>query len=268
MNDPETNLVYMQHRYYDPATGHFLSVDPVSPAAGNQSNFNRYSYVGDNPIMRIDPDGRTTTCANGSCTITADTFDPKKSNGQTVMASAEVKAAGQEGRHTVAVHNGSEEKMGFIVKTSDGSLKVQNSSDTKTAATNTGNTATAAIPAGAVALIHGHIDSGANRSNGMVDDPASNHGYGDTMALAAGMPEATVSHGQVGWHEINGGQLQFSYPAGALTGGQNTQMQGNLNVESQTFNSHELSIIASGRCGDRPHVLRTGCLCPAADLHS
>jgi RHS repeat-associated core domain len=57
VNDPDTGLVYMQHRYYDPTTGRFLSVDAVPPAAGNLTSVNRYSYVGDNPIMRIDPTG-------------------------------------------------------------------------------------------------------------------------------------------------------------------------------------------------------------------
>ncbi|MBM7128794.1 RHS repeat-associated core domain-containing protein [Dyella mobilis] len=58
VNDPETNLVYMQHRYYDQATGRFLSVDPVEPAAANTFNFNRYDYVDNNPVNHIDPDGR------------------------------------------------------------------------------------------------------------------------------------------------------------------------------------------------------------------
>jgi hypothetical protein len=84
-------------------------------------------------------------------------------------------------------------------------------------------------------VIHGHIDSGPNKSNGMVDDPKSNLGYGDTQGIAAGIPEATVSHGQVGWHEMNQGQLQFTYPAGSLTGSQNTMMQNNLNQEQLMF---------------------------------
>jgi RHS repeat-associated protein len=58
VDDPETSLVYMQHRYYDPASGHFLSVDPVVPTAGNTFSFNRYDYVNDNPVNHIDPDGR------------------------------------------------------------------------------------------------------------------------------------------------------------------------------------------------------------------
>ncbi|GGA52555.1 RHS repeat-associated core domain-containing protein [Dyella nitratireducens] len=58
VNDPETNLVYMQARYYDPATGRFLSIDPVAPTGGDTFNFNRYAYVDNNPIVRTDPNGR------------------------------------------------------------------------------------------------------------------------------------------------------------------------------------------------------------------
>ena len=66
VNDAQTNLVYMQARYYDPATGRFLSVDPVSPVAGGTFGFNRYSYASNNPILYLDPDGRD------PCTSTAD----------------------------------------------------------------------------------------------------------------------------------------------------------------------------------------------------
>ena len=58
VNDPDTGLVYMQARYYDPAVGRFLSADPVAPAPGNLFNFNRYDYTNNNPINHIDPDGR------------------------------------------------------------------------------------------------------------------------------------------------------------------------------------------------------------------
>jgi RHS repeat-associated protein len=62
--DPETNLVYMQARYYDAATGHFLSADPIGPAAGNTFNFNRYAYVNNNPVNHIDPNGK---CLEDGC---------------------------------------------------------------------------------------------------------------------------------------------------------------------------------------------------------
>jgi RHS repeat-associated protein len=58
VNDPETNLVYMQARYYDPATGRFLSSDPDTPTPGNTFNFGRYTYTDDNPIMGTDPTGK------------------------------------------------------------------------------------------------------------------------------------------------------------------------------------------------------------------
>jgi len=57
VNDPDTGLVYMQARYYDSATGRFLSVDPVGPAAGNAFNFSRYAYADNNPVGNTDPTG-------------------------------------------------------------------------------------------------------------------------------------------------------------------------------------------------------------------
>lgn len=59
--DPETGLVYMQQRYYDPETGRFLSPDPVQ-VTSDGGNFNRYEYANDNPYTHTDPDGR---CVDG-----------------------------------------------------------------------------------------------------------------------------------------------------------------------------------------------------------
>ncbi len=58
VNDPDTGLIYMQARYYDPARGGFLSVDPMAPTAGNTFDFNRYTYVNNNPINHTDPTGK------------------------------------------------------------------------------------------------------------------------------------------------------------------------------------------------------------------
>lgn len=65
VNDPDTGLVYMQARYYDPVVGRFLSIDPVGPSPGNTFNFNRYGYASNNPIINIDPDGRNGVTAFG-----------------------------------------------------------------------------------------------------------------------------------------------------------------------------------------------------------
>jgi RHS repeat-associated protein len=58
VNDPETNLVYMQARYYDPVTGHFLSVDPEALVPGDVFKWDRYGYANANPIRNIDPNGK------------------------------------------------------------------------------------------------------------------------------------------------------------------------------------------------------------------
>jgi RHS repeat-associated protein len=57
VNDPDTGIVYMQQRYYDPSIGRFLSTDPLPPKAGLLFAFSRYAYAENNPIRYIDPTG-------------------------------------------------------------------------------------------------------------------------------------------------------------------------------------------------------------------
>jgi len=51
--DAETSLHYNYHRYYDPATGRYLTPDPIGLAGG----INLFAYVQNNPINKIDPQG-------------------------------------------------------------------------------------------------------------------------------------------------------------------------------------------------------------------
>ncbi len=51
--DSETALYYMRARYFDPATGRFLSEDPV----GFSVSKNFYAYVSNNAVNDIDPAG-------------------------------------------------------------------------------------------------------------------------------------------------------------------------------------------------------------------
>ena len=77
VNDPDTGLVYMQARYYDPSVGRFISTDPVGPSVGNAFNFNRFAYANNNPIVNDDPTGRCTGShiedSNGNCASTGTT---------------------------------------------------------------------------------------------------------------------------------------------------------------------------------------------------
>lgn len=60
-NDSSSYVDSMHARYYATKGGRFLSVDPVLDvrrALKSPQMWNRYSYVVNNPINRIDPDGR------------------------------------------------------------------------------------------------------------------------------------------------------------------------------------------------------------------
>ncbi len=56
---PGFELVNMNGRMYDPVVGRFLSPDPILQSPGNLQNYNRYSYVLNNPLKYTDPSGFT-----------------------------------------------------------------------------------------------------------------------------------------------------------------------------------------------------------------
>jgi len=61
--DAETGFVYLRARYYDPATGQFLSRDPLVALTGSA-----YGYVDGNPLNGIDPTG---LCWGPGCWVEA-----------------------------------------------------------------------------------------------------------------------------------------------------------------------------------------------------
>jgi RHS repeat-associated protein len=57
--DTETNLYYLNSRYYDSEIGRFISQDNIAELQPNQINgLNLWAYCGNNPVMNIDPSGR------------------------------------------------------------------------------------------------------------------------------------------------------------------------------------------------------------------
>jgi RHS repeat-associated protein len=62
----ELDFIHMNARVYDPDIGRFLSPDPTIPYPNNPQSFNRYSYVQNNPLNRVDPDGFADTNAQSS----------------------------------------------------------------------------------------------------------------------------------------------------------------------------------------------------------
>lgn len=53
----DLGLVHMNGRVYDPVLGRFLSADPFIQDAGDSQSYNRYSYLGNNPLGGTDPSG-------------------------------------------------------------------------------------------------------------------------------------------------------------------------------------------------------------------
>ena len=57
-SDPESGLTYLRARYYDPATGGFLSRDPSPGDITDPLSLHPYLYAAGNPVNRTDPSGR------------------------------------------------------------------------------------------------------------------------------------------------------------------------------------------------------------------
>ena len=57
VDDPWQDADSMHARSYSPMVGRFFSVDQGNGKPGLPRTWNRYSYVGGNPLLRVDPDG-------------------------------------------------------------------------------------------------------------------------------------------------------------------------------------------------------------------
>jgi RHS repeat-associated protein len=62
--DAETGLNYNRARYYNPTTGRFISEDPLGFSGGGP---NFYAYVGNDPVLFIDPTGLCTNNPRPPC---------------------------------------------------------------------------------------------------------------------------------------------------------------------------------------------------------
>lgn len=62
--DPESGLVYLRARYYDPRTGRFLTRDPLLGTFDGPMSQHAYAYAADNPVNLVDPSGKEFTLVN------------------------------------------------------------------------------------------------------------------------------------------------------------------------------------------------------------
>jgi RHS repeat-associated protein len=58
--DSDLGLYYLRARYYNPATGRFLSRDPEDGKPRLPATLHKYLYVGGDPVDGVDPTGRAT----------------------------------------------------------------------------------------------------------------------------------------------------------------------------------------------------------------
>jgi len=56
--DPDLNLYYLRARYYNPATGRFMSRDPEDGKAKSPASLHKYLYADGDPVNATDPRGR------------------------------------------------------------------------------------------------------------------------------------------------------------------------------------------------------------------
>ena len=59
--DQDLGLYYLRARYYNPATGRFLSRDPEEGKAKRPASLHKYLYANGDPVNGIDPRGRAAT---------------------------------------------------------------------------------------------------------------------------------------------------------------------------------------------------------------
>ena len=57
--DTETDLYYLESRYYDPETGRFINADSLEYLGDGEelNNYNLFAYCGNNPVTKKDPKG-------------------------------------------------------------------------------------------------------------------------------------------------------------------------------------------------------------------
>jgi RHS repeat-associated protein len=103
--DSESGNDYFGARYYSSAMGRFMSPDPMLNSArpGNPQTWNRYAYVRNNPLGRIDPTGlydMKNTCGSGdkacNAAFAATTANVRSMYASTVAARDKALASGDK----------------------------------------------------------------------------------------------------------------------------------------------------------------------------
>jgi RHS repeat-associated protein len=63
--DSDLSLYYLRARYYNPATGRFVSMDPENGIPTDPKTLHKYLYAGGDPVNAKDPTGRADVMETG-----------------------------------------------------------------------------------------------------------------------------------------------------------------------------------------------------------
>jgi RHS repeat-associated protein len=207
VNDPELGLVYMQARYYDPVVGRFLSTDPVSPAASNPFNFNRFTYANNNPIANIDPNGRDCTSTNGmtTCIIpVTGSLIPQRISFPTPggVSGTQKSSAASEHLYDIRTPNGSKSEQ--AVQRSIVNHPTPGSSDKPATPTGTLNYAAPSGLRGTLAVISSYMNLGRDDPRSPVKSYSATDNNGNTWAINVTEPTHGFHFGYVLRGSVNG----------------------------------------------------------------
>ena len=93
VHDESSGLAFYNARYYDPAIGRFITPDSIVPNPLDGQDYNRYTYVRNNPIKYSDPSGHCSVAPDGSMICGNVQFD---SNGNRTSTNWTAEEANQE----------------------------------------------------------------------------------------------------------------------------------------------------------------------------
>ena len=76
--DSDLGLYYLRARYYNPATGRFISRDPQDGDAANPATLHKYVYADGDPVDQLDPSGQSALAEEEEIEVKIDSRAPQE----------------------------------------------------------------------------------------------------------------------------------------------------------------------------------------------